>query len=282
MTTTSLTEAQRAAIRRMLTDPIFELIPLKNVLDQSQHLPPGATVSVTASPAKTLEDTIELAAELQSRGFDPIPHLSARMTRDRAHLQSLIEQIEGLRITRVFVVGGDAEHDGDFYDAESLLVAMHEIGHPFTQIGIGAYPEGHHVFDEKTAAAALVSKQPYATSMTTQMCFDGDAITAWLRRTRAGGVTLPVYVGIPGVAERLKLMKIATRIGVGQSARFLAHNKGLIRTFVQPGGYSADELLEDMADALTDDALGIAGVHIYTFNQVETTERWRREYLDNL
>ncbi len=279
MKTETLTEAQRAAIRRVLEDPVFELIPLKNVLDQAEFLPAGATVSITASPAKTLEDTLDLAEELQRLGFVTIPHLSARMTRDRAHLESVMERIAHLGIDRAFVVGGDAEFTGEFYDAESLLDAMAEIGHAIGEIGIGSYPEGHHVFDDATAMAALHAKQRYATSLTTQMCFDGDAITDWLKMIRAEGIEMPAYLGIPGVAERLRLMKIAARIGVGQSARFLAHNKRLIRTFVQPGGYSADELLEDMADTLAAGWANIVGVHIYTFNQVDTTERWRREYL---
>ena len=279
MTTQGLTDTQRAAIRRFLEDPIFELIPLKNVLDEAGHLPAGAAVSVTASPAKTLDDTLDLATELAARGFRTMPHLSARMTRDRAHLTDVLARISEMGVERLFVVGGDAEYDGEFYDAESLLVAMQEIGHNVGEIGIGAYPEGHHVFGDATAAAALHAKQPYATSMTTQMCFAGTSITDWIEATRADGITLPIHLGIPGVADRLKLMRIATRIGVGQSARFLSHNKSLIRNFVTPGGYSADELLEDMADTLVDDRANIVGTHIYTFNEVQSTERWRRAYL---
>ena len=39
----------------MLASPTFELVPLKKAIDQAAHLPAGATVSVTASPAKGLE-----------------------------------------------------------------------------------------------------------------------------------------------------------------------------------------------------------------------------------
>ena len=56
------------AIRRNLAAPKYELIPLKNVMEQSEHLPSGATVSVTASPAKGMAATIDLTLELQARG----------------------------------------------------------------------------------------------------------------------------------------------------------------------------------------------------------------------
>lgn len=277
-----LNATQRSSLRRVLENPIFELIPLSNVLAQAEHLPAGATVSVTASPAKTLEDTVDLAAELLGRGFQVVPHLSARMTRDRAHLAEIVARIEGLGIKRIFVIGGDAEEPGEFFDAESLLTALDDIGVTFDEVGIGAYPEGHHVFDDETARRALHAKQPFATSMTTQMCFDGDAISDWLAKMRTDGITLPAVIGIPGVADRLKLLRISARIGVGRSMKFLNRHRGLLRSFIEPGGYSADELLEDIADTLADPEANVVGVHIYTFNQVETTERWRRAYLESL
>lgn len=277
-----LNATQRSSLRRVLENPIFELIPLSNVLAQAEHLPAGATVSVTASPAKTLEDTVDLAAELLGRGFQVVPHLSARMTRDRAHLAEIVARIEGLGIKRIFVIGGDAEEPGEFFDAESLLTALDDIGVTFDEVGIGAYPEGHHVFDDETARRALHAKQPFATSMTTQMCFDGDAISDWLAKMRTDGITLPAVIGIPGVADRLKLLRISARIGVGRSMKFLNRHRGLLRSFIEPGGYSADELLEDMADTVADPEANVVGVHIYTFNQVETTERWRRAYLESL
>ncbi len=277
-----LNEAQRAAIRRVLENAIFEVIPLKNVLDQVAYLPPAAAVSVTASPVKPLEDTIELAAVLRRRGFDVIPHLSARMIHDRTHLEKLLARIDDLEIRRIFVIGGDAAEAGEFFDAGSLLRAIAELGAEFDEIGIGSYPEGHHIFDDETARLALHDKQPFATSMTTQMCFDAEAITTWLRDMRTSGIRLPAVIGVPGVADRLKLMRISARIGVGRSMRFLSRHRGLLRSFVEPGGYSPDELLEDMAGTLVDPVANIAGVHVYTFNQVESTERWRQEYLAEL
>ena len=114
-----LDEAGRAAVRRALEHAKFELIPLKNVLDQSRFLPSGATVSVTASPTKTMEDTWDLAAELQERGFDVVPHLSARMTQDHAHLEKLLRRLEDLEISKLFLVGGDAQEPGEFFAVAS-------------------------------------------------------------------------------------------------------------------------------------------------------------------
>ncbi|HEY8869548.1 MAG TPA: hypothetical protein VIM30_09160 [Candidatus Limnocylindrales bacterium] len=112
-------------------------------MDQAAYLPPGARVSVTASPAKGIEATVGLCEQLQAGGFRAVPHLSARMIRDEHHLHDLIAWLEGAGVDRAFVVGGDAKDPGEFPDGLSLLRAMAEIGHPLTEIGIPSYPQGH-------------------------------------------------------------------------------------------------------------------------------------------
>lgn len=282
MTRFELNDEQRAGVRRVLEQAKFELIPLKNVLDQARHLPAGATVSVTASPVKTLEDTWDLAASLQQMGFKAVPHLSARMTSDHTHLERLLKRLDDLDIHSIFLVGGDAQDPGEFFDAMSVLRAMDHIGHSVTEIGVTSYPEGHSVIPDDKLVEALHEKQPYASSMTTQMCFDQQRIGLWLKEMRNDGITMPVIFGIPGVADRLKLMAISARIGVGQSARFLSKNSSLVTKFIKPGGYSPAELLEPMANMFISDAANVAGLHIYTFNQCDTTEEWRQQYLADL
>ncbi|HUG07602.1 MAG TPA: methylenetetrahydrofolate reductase [Acidimicrobiia bacterium] len=267
------------AMRRALLNPKYELIPLKNVIEQSQFLPEGAVVSVTASPQKGMTETIDLTLELDERGFDAIPHLSARLTRDRTELETILERLDDARIRKAFVVGGDAEDAGEFFDGLSLLRAMEEIGHGLTEIGIPGYPEGHHIVDLPTITRALHDKAPYASYVTTQMCFVPDAIDEWVHGLRDSGVGLGVYIGIPGVAELTKLISLSMRIGVGPSARFLSKNKSLAGKLVRPGGYSPDDLILGLAPLLADPTANVHGFHVYTFNRVESTERWRHEML---
>jgi methylenetetrahydrofolate reductase (NADPH) len=280
----SLTAAERAAIVRVLETPTFELLPLKNAEEQAAHLPPAATVSVTASPAKGIEATIDLCERLQALGFGVVPHLSARMIRDRAHLQALLERLTAIGVRRAFVVGGDADTPGEFLDGLSLLRAMDELGafETLTDIGVPCYPDGHATIPDDALRQALLDKQPYASSMTTQMCFDPTTIAGWLWERRAAGVTLPAVIGLPGVAELHKLMLISARIGVADSKRFLSKNTRLVGRLVRPGGYSPHALLEGLASSIADPAADIRGLHLYTFNQVETTEEWRRRYLGRL
>ena len=279
----SLTPARAAALARVLRAPTFELIPLKNALDQAAFLPPGATVSVTVSPAKGIDATIGLSEQLQARGFRAVPHLSARMVRDRSHLADLIAWLEGAGVRRAFVVGGDAKEPGEYPDALSLLRAMAEIGHPLSEIGITAYPQGHAFIADDVLLEALRAKVAFASYMTTQLCFDPVAIAGWLVARRAEGIELPVHVGLPGVAEPQRLLAISARIGVADTHRFLVKNTRFIARLIRSGGfYRPDGLLEGLAPWIADPSTGIADLHVYTFNAVDLTERWRTAYLDKL
>ena len=277
------TADQRRALADVLAAPTFELLPLKNAMDQAAHLPPGSTVSITASPAKGIEATLALAAALRGDGFKAVPHLSARMIRDRAHLSDVVASLRSAGIIRAFVVGGDAKEPGAYPDGLSLLRDMAEIGHPLAEIGVPCYPEGHAVIPGPALLEALHDKAQFATYMTTQMCFDPNAIEVWLWARRAEDITLPVHIGVPGPAEAHRLLSISARIGVADTGRFVSKNIGFVARLLRSGGfYKPNGLLEGLAPLIADPAAGVVDLHLYTFNAVDATERWRQEYLARL
>jgi methylenetetrahydrofolate reductase (NADH) len=274
-----LTEDQRAALKRLVADAKYELIPLATVMDKCAALPPGAAVTVTASPSHGMEATLDVCEALAARGHDVTPHLSAHMTRDRAHLQELLDRARAAGITKAFVVGGDAKDKGEFHDGLTLLRAMDELGHPFTEIGVPSYPEGHATIGDDVLLRALKDKQPFATSMTTQMCFNPAAVSSWLDRMRAAGITLPLHLGVPGVAELAKLMTISAKIGIADSARYLKKNKKMVGHLMKKGSFGPDAFLESLASTLADPASDVQALHVFTFNQVQNTADWQRRML---
>lgn len=245
---------------------------MKSTLDKAATLPPGTAVSITASPGKGMDVTVELAIQLKERGYQAIPHLSARMIKDRAELTGIIKRLNEGGIDHVFIVGGDAEDPGDYDDAPALIRDIAEVGHPFSTLGITGYPEGHPLISNQKLQQALHDKQPYATYIATQMCFNARTIALWASRIRRDGVTLPIKVGIPGVIDPTKLLTIAARIGVGASARFLAKNRRAVFRLLRPGVYRPTRLVRDLGRY--GDGIELSGLHIFTFNQVAPTWEW--------
>lgn len=278
----ALPHEQRAAMRALVAAPKFELIPLKNAMNAAAALPARATVTVTASPSHGIESTVELAEHLAANGHDAVPHLSAHMIRDRAHLGDLLDRCRAAELREAFVVGGDAVEPGEFHDGLALLRAMDEIGHPFESIGAPGYPEGHADISAERLVEVLLDKQSFVTYMATQMCFNPGAITGWIAEMRRRGVTLPVHLGTPGVTDLAKLMTISARIGVADSARYLKKNRRMVGRLLSPGKFGPDALLEGMAPALADPSANITSLHMFTFNQVAATVVWQQRMLASL
>lgn len=276
--TASTTTSTTGSLRRSLERARFEILPLKGVEDQLSALPSGADVTVTASPTKGLDATFALCETLAGLGIRAVPHLSARLVRDRAHLADLLATMKDLGIDRVFVPAGDApEAAGPYPDAVSLLRDMDAMGHHLNDIGITGYPESHAFIPDHDTIQAMADKAPFATNIVSQICYDPVVIDAWIRAVRARGVTLPIYIGIPGAVDRVKLARISVKVGLGESIRYLRKQHGIVSRFAT--GYTPDHLIDQLGPTVTEPGNAVMGWHLFTFNDVEKTERWRQDLL---
>lgn len=269
-----------ASLARALASLRYELIPIRGVEGQVEHLPAGATVTVMCSPTKGPEPTIALAERLAARDLRVVPHLSARTISSRDELAQIVERLVRAGIRDVFVIGGDApEPWGPYPSAWHLLEALCELGHDFESVGIAAYPEPHPLIDDETLKSALRAKQPFATYMVTQMCFDADVVTAALHRMRERGIHLPVRIGIAAPVDTKTLLKICMKIGVRDSGRFLAKHTSQVGRLLRH--YRPDDFLNAAEPHFGCETCRIEGLHAYVFNQIEPAEAWRRELMDS-
>ncbi|HEY8482799.1 MAG TPA: methylenetetrahydrofolate reductase [Spirillospora sp.] len=274
----------KAAVADALRNVTYEVLPFKtaeeNVL---AHVPADVALTVTTTEAKGLDPTVDLAVRLRRHGYRAAPHLAARLVRDEAHLTDIVARLREGGVDGVFVIGGDApEPAGAFPDALSLLEVLRKADHTFTFVGIGGYPEGHGRIPDELIERALEAKAPHATHVITQICFDAATTVRWAREIKARGVNLPIRVGVPGAVSRQKLIRVSAGLGLGQSARFLKKQQNLFWRFFLPGGYNPARLIERVTPAFAADDNGLRGFHIFTFNELESTEAWRRKWLSRL
>ena len=273
---------EAAALGRMLHRPRFEILPLEGIEEQVRtHLGTDVKVTVTASPGKGLDVTLDLSELLARAGYAVVPHLSARLVRDRGHLEEIVDRLLEAGIRELFVPAGDAPVPGEFAGAVELLRAMGPLRARFDEIGITGYPETHHLISDEETIQAMFAKAPMATCIISQICFDADVIAAWIAEVRRRGTALPIWIGLPGSVDYTKLVRVSMKIGLGESARFLrTHSNWLSRLVTRQ--FKPDPLLRGLAPTLADPAANVAGFHLYTFNEVARTERWRREALARL
>jgi methylenetetrahydrofolate reductase (NADPH) len=268
----------------LLQRPRYEVFPAASTEESVlEWVPSDLTVTVTASPDKGLEPTLDLTERLAGRGYRVVPHLSARLVRDDAHLDEIVTRLTAAGVDDVFVPAGDADPPaGRFHSALALLDRLAEIGRPFARVGVTGYPQSHPRIGDDITIQAMWDKRHHATYLVSNLCFDPATLRRWIARVRARGVTLPMFVGIAGPVERARLLRMAARAGVTESARFAAGHADWLLRLGAPGGYSPDRLLARVGATLADPASKVEGLHIFTFNQVRQTELWRRELVSPL
>ncbi|MDD7964338.1 methylenetetrahydrofolate reductase [Actinomycetospora lemnae] len=265
----------RTTLAALLADPRFEVAPTAEVLDTPEtitaDLPAGATVTVTTTPRRGVAATVAVAEALAARGFAAVPHLAARSLRDRGELAEHLDRLAAAGVREVFVVGGDArEAAGELPDGLALLRAMEDLGRRPPRVGVPSYPDGHHRVADDVLWADLRIKQFHADYTVTQLCFDADLVCRFAREARARGIDLPVIAGVPGVVDAARLLRLSVRIGVADAARFARSHRGTAGSLLRPGRHTPDELVTGLAAGCGD----LAGLHLYTFNQVAPTVRW--------
>lgn len=254
----------------------FEVLPFERVVREAAELSEPTRLTVTSSPRLTPEQTIDFASRLAALGHIVVPHLAARMVRDSAHLEQLLERLESAALQELFVIGGDNSPPvGEFDSSLQVLELVRARPHGVRTIGVAAYSEGHPLIDEQRLVGELERKNALADYMVTQMTFDAGALLEWLAETRSRGIGLPLLVGLPGVVDRRRLLEVSVRIGVGRSLRFVRKQSGL-RNLVRRPAQITDELFDRLVPHAGDPRLGIQGFHYFTLNQLYDTWSWER------
>ncbi|ELZ32571.1 5,10-methylenetetrahydrofolate reductase [Halogeometricum pallidum JCM 14848] len=272
-------------VETLLGNTRFELMPFESFDEEITHLPEGATIAITTSPQLGIDRTVEKTEMAVERGYEAVPHVAARYVEDQEHLEEIARRLTEAGVTDIFVPGGDREEPaGEFESAYDLLTALDRTEYEFEEVGITGYPEGHAFLDDETLWESMARKEPYATYIVTQLCYDPETVLEWISEVRDRGVDLPVAVGIPGVMKYKRLLEISQKVGVGDSIQFLKKTTGIfgfIRQLIgSRGTYKPDKLIDGLAPYVPNEAYNIRGVHIYAFNQTADLESWRLERLE--
>jgi methylenetetrahydrofolate reductase (NADPH) len=274
-------KAGHDVLQATLRSARYEVLPTAKIeAAVVDSVPRDVTLTVTASPAKGIGATLDLTERLIGDGYPVVPHLAARMISGPAELEAIVTRLKGLGVDDVFCPAGDADPPaGEYTGSVAMLEHLTSMGRPFGRVGITGYPESHPAIEDDITIQSMWDKRVHGTYVVSNLCFDAATIHTWLKRMRRRGITLPVLIGLPGPVERAKLLSMATKIGVGQSVKFLSSHVSTFARIAAPGGYSPERFLQKSAGFLADETMNVTGLHMFTFNQVAETEAWRQQLL---
>ncbi len=279
----------REIVIDLLADFTAETTPFSaaKVEDFREVLRPGTTVFITFLPGSNFEDTIAVAARLRKEGFNPVPHLAARSIPNAAFLDENLGKLrDEADVNEVLTIAGAVEEPiGEFSDSMQVLNTGLIDKHGIKKIGVAGHPEGSPDMSDDTIAAALNWKNDFADRsdaelyVVTQFCFEVDPIIAWDKAMRASGNTLPIRIGIPGIATIKTLLNYSKACGIGNSINFLkkqARNVTKLMTASAP-----DNLISDLAHyKMRDPECGVIGCHMYPLGGIKKTAKWTYAVID--
>src|SRR5215212_2395498 len=92
-------------LAQALRHPRYEVIPLDGTEEQVlEHIPKEAKLTVTASPQKGVEMTLQFAEHLSAQGYHVSPHLSALLIEYSSRVEEILQRLHEAGIRDAFVV----------------------------------------------------------------------------------------------------------------------------------------------------------------------------------
>ncbi|MCY1139221.1 methylenetetrahydrofolate reductase [Actinoplanes sp. Pm04-4] len=245
-------------------------------------LPAGARVNITFLGGEDVRLRLAAAAAVKAYGLTPVPHISARRLSSRRELADFLEALRLVRVAadNVFVAGGDPDQpQGPFADSRSVIDSGLLEDHGVRRVSIAGYPEGHPgipgdvLWPTLTGKLAALDSRGLAAEVITQFGFDADPVLDWIAAVRERGFDVPIRVGVPGPAGVRRLLRFATRFGVGTSAGLAQRYGADLLATAGP-----DAFLRALATDYHPDRHGRVKLHFYTFGGLRATTEWIRDF----
>ena len=244
-------------------------------------LPVGTRVYVNHSPRHTLVDALPALEALHRAGLDPVPHIAARRVVSRAEVRTFLQRATAeCGVSKVLLVGGDDPTPRGPYDGGAALLRDKVFGDSdVREVGVPGYPEGHPRIPSAVLKDALQEKRTLAVSqglgfhVVSQFSFSparGVEYCSMLAREFPG---VPVYVGMAGPTDPLKLLRFAQRCGVSASLRALKDQGfGTVKliTHTDPG----DQLAAVAHHCASLPSCNVVGIHLFTFGSAIRSAEW--------
>lgn len=249
--------------------------------DYRDYLRQGATVSVTFLPGSDVADTVATTKRLKEEGFNPAPHFAARSIPSKADLEDYLKRLQGeVGVTDVVALGGAVDRPlGAFDSSMQLLETGLFDAYGIKRIGLAGHPEGSPDISDVALAEALTWKNAFADRsdadfyLCTQFCFDAAPIIAWDQAIRAAGNTLPIHIGVPGLATLKTLINHAKACGIGPSMRILTRQARKVTQLLNVK--APDKLILDLAAYWANDpGCGVRQVHMYPLGGLRRSAKW--------
>tara|TARA_B110000444_G_scaffold136609_1_gene128229 strand:- start:107 stop:964 length:858 start_codon:yes stop_codon:yes gene_type:complete len=278
-------------LKNFISGYSIEVVPnsAAKVESFAEILPKNTRVYIAhLSEKEDIKTMVATAKRINEEGFSVMPHIPARIIKDKATLANWISMYRNeANVTEALLIGGGASQPLGNFDSSIQLIesgVFDDAG--FKRLHIAGHPEGSKDIDpdgsNANVSSALSWKQEFSNrtdaemAIATQFCFDATAVTKWAERLKQDGIDIPIHIGIAGPAKLQTLLRFSIECGVGPSMKILTKRAKDITKLLLP--YKPTEILEALADyKMKDPSLNIDQVHFFPIGGIKQTVDWVKE-----
>lgn len=253
-----------------------------------EFLPAGMRVYIAHIDGTPIDDMVATAKRLTDDGYAVMPHMPARLIRDKAMFEEWVSRYsnEAGVSQALLLAGGLSSPRGELDSSLQLLETGLLDRYGFKRLHVAGHPEGNKDIDKdgttRLVDRALKFKQAYSENsdaemaIVTQFAFDAKSIIRWAERIAEAGVTLPIHLGVAGPTKLQTLIKFAISCGVGPSLSVLQRRAMDLSKLLVP--YEPDEFLTEIADyKATHPQSLIEQIHVFPLGGVRASADWVNE-----
>lgn len=277
-------EITKEDVMRLFERFTIELTP-KAVVQAANHLEqwfaPSQKIYVTFLPKTDINITLDTCASLQDKGFLAIPHIAVRSLESTAQADAVLKRIQSLGLREILLLGGAVSLPKGPYSSVGIFLQQQNLGaYGIEAAGFAGHPEGSPDMTMDEVYEAEKYKQEYADKhggnyyFMTQFCFQASPVIDWVRHLRAEQVSLPIHVGVPGVASTKALIGHARACGVGNSMNYLLRYGRNLRHLARLN--TPEHLVYDLAlhQKNAPENLAFSGLHFFPLGGLKNTMNW--------
>jgi methylenetetrahydrofolate reductase (NADPH) len=251
-------------------------------------LPKNTRIYIAHLKDEEIAPMVASAKILNDEGFTVMPHISARVIKNKAMLYDWISmyQNEAGVDEALLLAGGSLRPIGDYDSSVQLIESGLFDRAGFKRLHIAGHPEGNKDIDPDGGTAnvskALSWKQEFSKrtdtkmAITTQFCFDAEVVKKWADNIKEDGIDIPIHIGVAGPAKLKTLLKFSVECGIGSSMKILSKRAKDITKLLLP--YKPTQILKDLdLYKVKDPKFNIEQIHFFPFGGVKETSDWVEE-----
>ena len=269
-------------IADFVRDYSIEMLPKDRSLIPKfpDFLAPNTSIYIAKPPNASLEDVIDVAADLRKAGFNPVPHIPARELSSKEVFEKVLERLRKADVDQILFIAGDRQDPaGPFTGTLELFESGFFEQFDLKKISVAGHPDGSPYAGPEILAKALKIKNDFNHKANVDLCiiaqvsYDPAGIIKWSQEIAAAGNQLPIHIGMPGPTKLKTLINYAVKIGIGPSLRSLKKKASAITDLLTIS--TPDEVIVALAKYRSEVAdCPFVKSHFYSFAGIEKTALW--------